>query len=213
MKMIHGVHGTSRSRAEAIEKNGFQKVKLLPGRHGRGVYLWSYDSAMPDTHSRAKELGRHWHHMRFHDNAYKNCVKKSCAILSCKCEALLLDLEASETYPTFRAFIEKISTRLSKMTRPKAVTDKEFENIKATKAYDLFVDMKKEEDSIQYNAIHVKTRAPSSYIAQVASQSRSGPSWEVYTQVGLESCYVIHDTNAVELLDIESYPPINRSKK
>uniref|UniRef100_UPI0019D4DE79 hypothetical protein n=1 Tax=Vibrio vulnificus TaxID=672 RepID=UPI0019D4DE79 len=82
-------------------------------------------------------------------------------------------------------FIEKISTRLSKMTRPKAGTDKEFENIKATKAYDLFVDMKKEEDSIQYNAIHVKTRAPSSYIAQVASQSRSGPSWVGDTQVGV----------------------------
>ncbi|HGY9587036.1 hypothetical protein [Vibrio harveyi] len=209
MKMIYGAHGTSFSRAESIEANGFQRNRLSPGRHGKGVYLWGYESSQVDTKHRAERLGRHWHKRCFDNNDYKDCVKKSCAVLSCRCEVFLLDIETAEIYPTFRAFIEKISKRLSKMPRPAKVTTKEFENIKATKAYDLFVQMKSEEDDIQYNAIHVKTKAPASYIAEVASQRNNHPSWETHTQVELDSCYVIHDTKAVDILENKNYPPIN----
>ncbi|MDP2573266.1 hypothetical protein Q8W40_13830 [Vibrio penaeicida] len=209
MKMIYGVHGTSFSRAELIENKGFQQDKFSAGRHGKGVYLWAYDPERPDTHSRAELLGRHWHNMRFDKNAYKDCVKKSCAVLSCRCKVLLLDLEAAENYPTLRAFMEKISSRLSEMVCPAKVSKTDFENIKATKAYDLFVEMKKEEDDVAYNAIHVKTKAPQSYVELVTSQRRNAPSWEVHTQVTLDSCYVIHDTDVVEILENKNYPPIN----
>ncbi|WP_434762362.1 hypothetical protein [Vibrio fortis] len=209
MKMIYGAHGTSFSRAESIEKSGFQHNKLSPGRHGKGVYLWAYNSNQVDTKDRAVRLGRHWHKRSFDNDDYKNCLKKSCAVLTCRCEVRLLDIETAETYPKFRSFIEKISARLSKMKRPARATQKQFENIKATKAYDLFVEMKSEEDDIQYNAIHVKTKAPASYIKEIMSQPGKFPSWEKHTQLELDSCYVIHDTKVVDILENENYPPIN----
>ncbi|MEZ8467794.1 hypothetical protein AB6D20_010640 [Vibrio splendidus] len=193
MTLIYGTHGTSRSFAEDIRNNGFDRQRLAPGRHGSGVYLWAYDLNTSGTKDRAIKIAKSWHSLRFAKGVYNECSKKSCAVLDCKANVILLDIVNHENANIFRTYIEASMERIEKLR----LTGKNIEEQKATRLYGLFVKLMSQQHDKSYNAVHVLTTSPIK--ERVAN-------WQRFQQVDLESCYVIHDTNAVNVLDLTPVP-------
>lgn len=193
MTLIYGTHGTSKSFAEDIVGNGFNGSKLSPGRHGRGVYLWSYNVDAPDTRLRALNLAKEWHSFCFSKKLYDNCPKKSCVVLDCKADVELLDLVDHKNANIFQAFLEKASDRIESSRYYGEKVDEQ----KASKLYGMFVAMKGKQDNKKYNAVHVLTSSP---IKENLLR------WQSFTQARLDSCYVINDTKVVDVMDTISVP-------
>lgn len=193
MTLIYGTHGTSRSFAEDIRENGFDRQKLGPGRHGLGVYLWAYDINTGGTKERAMRVAKSWHTLRFNHGNYDKCSKKSCAVLDCNANVTLLDIVKHENANVFRSFLEASTDRIEKLR----LSGKNIEEQKATRLYGVFVKLMSQQDDKNYNAVHVLTTSP---IKEKVAK------WQRFQHVDLESCYVIHDTNAVNVLDLTHVP-------
>lgn len=193
MTLIYGTHGTSKSFAEDISEKGFDSTKLSPGRHGKGVYLWSYNDASPNTRERAVRLGKAWHSFCFGKKFYDECPKKSCVVLDCKADVELLDLVDHENASTFQAFLEQASDRIERGR----YSGRKIDEQKATKLYGLFVSMKGQQDNKKYNAVHVLTSSPI---------KEKMFSWQKFAQVNLDSCYVINDTKVVDVMHSITVP-------
>lgn len=87
---VRGVHGTSVSRAQGIQINGFQKSR---GRFGIGVYFWSES---PYAEYLAKSW---WNFQNTTKNRYSKDKNKGCAVIWGRCQSLeneFLDLDNRE---------------------------------------------------------------------------------------------------------------------
>lgn len=113
---VRGAHGTSVSRANSIQKNGFQKSN---GRFGRGVYFWSES---PYAEYLAKSW---WNFQSTTKDLYKYDSNKGCAVIWGLCQLLeneFLDLDNKEIKKRLAELCIKRNLGYSINTRKLAAT-------------------------------------------------------------------------------------------
>ena len=80
MLQLKGTHGTCKTHADKIAKEGFQASKI--GRAGGGAYFWTYET----YHDFARKLAFYWWKKAEKDGSYSHCKEKICHIIYVRIE-------------------------------------------------------------------------------------------------------------------------------
>lgn len=171
---LTGIHGTCRSSADSIIKNGFRPGK---GRHGTGVYVWSSNK---EDHSYAIELAMCYANDRSQEKN-PTTVALMCNILTTKDN--LLDVEQDSTSRMLTEFIRKNTNYLA--------TAKNYQRkIRAAKVADDFVRLLEESTGLSFDIIHTKTQAPQSYRNKLSIA-------EKFLNMEKQGCYIVRNLNCI----------------
>lgn len=175
---MKGTHGTSQSKANSIQKNGFN---ISPGgRRGSGAYFW----ACSDDPSYAIALAKQWWAYSHKNNKYKNDEDSQCSVILATIEAeeeFILNFEDQFVRDSFVSF----STVY-------------FENVEGTKnekiskIYDMFIaDLEKKVDT-RIKLVCVKLQPPNGF-----KNERLG--FLPLDITGHPLCYVVKDESCINI--------------
>ena len=152
-KTFEGSHGTSRTNAKEIQRNGF---KLGNGRVGKGIYFWA-------EQFKYLELAEYWWKQEFKKRKYKDQREPYCAILVVQIaipEEEILDLEDRE-----------LKKRISILADKKNIGFRDWDSI--GKLYNGFVKLLEKDRKTEYNLLICRV-APPENIESVYSIAISG---------------------------------------
>lgn len=149
--VLYGTHGTSRSKADLIRRQGF---RLGLGRHGKGVYFWASTAKKDADHSMAIELALSYASAMPH--LYRTDNDSTPKSLLCEIrtnDTNFLDIEEHSTSLLFRQYVQRHRDFLQNAANGT-------EKSRASKVADGFVLFMEEVAKVTYDVIHTKTVVP-----------------------------------------------------
>jgi hypothetical protein len=138
--ICEGAHGTTKSRADEIQENGF---KLGSGRAGNGVYFWHKSRYY-------SILAKGWHKQCFYKHKYDKDFDKNCVIIFAQLEAdenSVLDMESPY-----------LKDRISELAEAQKVSFTD--NNKISKLYDAFIKIMEAELQTTFKFVLIRVAPP-----------------------------------------------------
>lgn len=181
MLRLFGTHGTCRSFADLIFKQGF--IRGI-GRHGNGIYLWSASLDNTASKTRAIELAKCY--AQDSSRLYTGENDSSIRVIWCEVhteQARYLDLELEHIHRMFIAYVDK---HVDYLKNPRNGSDKE----RAAKVADGFVDFLEKTASTKYQVIRTRTRAPESFRSKY-------PRPAMFLGINEAECYIVRDNQCI----------------
>lgn len=140
MLNLEGTHGTSQSRANKIEKNGFQKS---PGRIGVGIYFWCAGAY-------AEDLAIAWYDYCFSEDRYSTDKENGCVVIYASFRIKkeeFLDLEKKD-----------IKDQLAGMAKKRGLKISDRKNIHSVRAR--FIDKLEHKMEVRFKVIEASVPLP-----------------------------------------------------
>lgn len=190
---FYGSHGTCRSRAALILRNGFCASK---GRHGTGIYFWSKNEHDPQKLGVKKALA--WADMCRAEGRYRGDIDDSSRCINSKisvAEDLFLDIRSEPITRMFEAFVLRCADSLkgSKIKGGKVAT--------GAAVVDAFVAELESIKKVKYHAIHDQTELPPSYKEALKKRLGYTEGLMRITRLHEAGCYVVRNPGC--LTDLE----------
>lgn len=176
---MKGTHGTCRTFADGIVKDGFRH--FAKGRRGSGVYFWAYDSQ--DFY--ARQLALEWWDYARGKGQYKNASDSRCAIIYVKLQddGNYLDLEELETKESFiKGFNELFNRLVQHKSRSKA----------AQVVYDLIIGEMEKKRGCSFDIVHVRVYPP-----------KDRPRYDIEL-TGHPTCYIVRNVGCILIERVET---------
>ncbi len=185
---FYGSHGTSKSRAALILRQGFCASK---GRHGTGIYFWSRDEHDHQKLGTKKALA--WADMCRAEGRYERDVDDSSRCISSKItvdESFFLDIRSESSTRMFEAFVHRCAEVL------KGLKVKGKAGLGAA-VVDAFVADLEKIRSAKFHALHDQTELPPSY--KEALKQRLGYTDSQMRMLRLyeAGCYVVRNVDCL----------------
>lgn len=178
---MKGTHGTCRSRATSINKDGF---KVSPsGKRGAGVYFWGYTKNSLESY--AKKLAVHWcFFAKNKAGTYNKDSDKRCSVIIVSFniqDERILDLENQTIRDSLIEYTNKVYSRIEGD-----------DDDKISVIYDMFVKDLEIETNVEFKLIHVKIQQPRGFKKDLPLDITGQP-----------SCYVVKDPACITIEYIE----------
>ncbi|MDP2500524.1 hypothetical protein Q8W42_07380 [Vibrio splendidus] len=191
-EMLLGTHGTSRTRADSIRKQGFTTSKC--GRHGQGIYMWCADTDLAD----ATQLA--YHFVKTVQRQYLNDNDPSPKVLKCQINVnngIYMDLESKDYYDMFKAHLRENIDILQ---------DRRYGNPyqRASKVVDSFVKSIEEIVNSKITVVRTKTDVPRTYLTEHLNLPNRIPNELYWLDVKQASCYVVREFSCIPTTGIDN---------
>lgn len=190
---FYGSHGTSRSRAISILRQGFCAAK---GRHGTGIYFWSKDEH--DQRKLGVQKALAWADMCREEGRYRGDPDDSSRCIVSKitvAEDQFLDIRSESATRMFEAFVHRCASTL------KGVKIKGGKAASGAAIVDAFVADLETIRQAKYLAIHDQTELPPSYKKSLQARLGYNDSLMRITRLHEAGCFVVRNIGCLSNLE------------
>lgn len=189
MDFYKGTHGTSRTAAEHIGKEGF---RAGPGIRGCGTYFWlyQYDELLDE----AENLAIYWWRHSHLKGSYSKDKDKDCAVILADlntCEDDIFDLERR------RQSLMKFYQDVKDLLDVDKTMKEEERNTLLSGIHDLFVEKYEEKSGKKYCAVQVRVPEPNKFKSRFNKDIQGQP-----------LCLVVRNHDIIDVKDIK-HPDIS----
>lgn len=190
---FYGSHGTSKSRAMSILRQGFCASK---GRHGTGIYFWSKNERDPQKIGVQKALA--WADMCREEGRYEDDHDDSSRCILSKitvAEDQFLDIRSASVTRMFEAFVLRCANPL------KGAMIKGGKAASGAAIVDAFVADLENIKKAKYLAIHDQTELPPSYKKSLKTRLGYNDTLMRMMRLNEAGCFVVRNIGCLSDLE------------